>query len=178
MLMRGPREEKHELVAAISEKHVRISSGGLNPGYKLGQGRVTASVAEGVIDALEMIKIQKQNGEGIAISLATMHLLLESFQKGDLRIDAGQRVSNHQSRRSARFPNWRLGHAWTIFNMGAAPENLSKPLGENRNDLGLIRKVAPGKADLWRFLDIRPPDCSTSPLQPLKRTRSAALPVQ
>ena len=139
MLMGGAREEKHELVTAVSEKHVRVSSGGLNPRHKLGQSRVAASVTECVIYALEMIEVQEQNGEGIAISLATMHLLLESLQKSDLRIDAGQRVSNHQPRRSARFLTWRLGHAWTIFNMGAAPENLSNPLGENRNDWSLLR---------------------------------------
>ena len=45
----------------------------------------------------------------------------------------------------------------SIFNMEAAPEVSSNPLGENSDSQILLRKIPSKNADLWRFLNIQSP---------------------
>lgn len=93
---RGPRENGGELVAAEASDHVARTQPGLDQRGNPDEDPVADGMSAAVVDVLEAVEIEHDDGAGTTIAYALLHDPVDlAFQMAPVR-EVGQRVVRGQ----------------------------------------------------------------------------------
>jgi hypothetical protein len=91
VLLRAVLEQDAELIAAEARQGIALAQGPLEHGRELAQERIARHMAAGVVDELELVEVEIEQGVGVSCVGAREHPFQAALQLGPVD-EAGERV--------------------------------------------------------------------------------------
>ena len=92
----GLRQQHHELLPALPERHVHLAQPDPDPPGELAQHRVPRRVPVRVVDLLEVVEVEHQDGQHPAEPAGPLHLPAQRLPQVTVVPQAGQRVGERK----------------------------------------------------------------------------------
>ena len=92
----GLRQQHHELLAALPERHVDLAQPDPQPPGELAQHGVPGRVPVRVVDLLEVVQVEHQHGEHPAEPAGPLHLAAQRFAQVAVVPQPGERVGQRE----------------------------------------------------------------------------------
>src|SRR5262249_21952488 len=91
------RQDNDEFLAAVTGEQLLLAHARLDAGRQLAEHEIAAEVAHLVVDRLEAVEVEHDDGQRPAVALRARQLPVEELQQITLVVDLGQSVDDGEA---------------------------------------------------------------------------------